>query len=109
MSAPKFTGKVIDGRIEWYGNQKVYLNNWIATLEGEDDNGDPLTLNSSVFFNGIDFRSPNLLPPIENGSVTGFFPDPSFKGIIGPEGNLNEDIHNASGEQIPDGIPDVLQ
>ena len=32
---PKFTGKVIDGKIDFFSGQKVYLENWLRTLEGE--------------------------------------------------------------------------
>ena len=35
MSTPKFTGKVIDGKIDFFSGQKVYLNNYLRTLEGE--------------------------------------------------------------------------
>ena len=35
MSTPKFTGTVKDGKIEFYGSQKLYLNNWVQTLEGK--------------------------------------------------------------------------
>ena len=35
MTTPKFTGTVQSGKIEFYGNQKEYLANWIQTLEGE--------------------------------------------------------------------------
>lgn len=32
---PKFTGTVIDGKISFFGRQRHYLENWLATLEGE--------------------------------------------------------------------------
>lgn len=79
-----------------------------------DPDDDPFTLNMSIFFAGLDFRSPNLLPPYTDDDP-GFFPDPTLKGIVGPEKDLNEDIH---GEYFwwgwpesdgPDGIPDILQ
>lgn len=71
-----------------------------------NDNEDPanaFTLDMSVFFAGLDFRSPNLLPPFSADDPAGLFPDPTFGGIFGPEIDLNEDIDPA------DGIPDILQ
>jgi len=62
-----------------------------------------ITLDMSVFFAGLDFRSPNLLPPFIGDNVSGLFPDPTFRGIIGPEVYLNKDI------DPQDGIPDILQ
>ena len=32
---PKFTGTVENGKIQFFGSQKVYLTNWLRTLEGE--------------------------------------------------------------------------
>jgi len=34
MTTPKFTGTVENGKIQFYGSQKLYLNNWVQTLEG---------------------------------------------------------------------------
>ena len=69
---------------------------------------DPFTLDLSVFFAGLDFRSPDLLPPYR-GNDPGFFPDPTLKGIVGVGEDLNEDLHNEFGVPVTDGIPDVLQ
>jgi hypothetical protein len=60
------------------------------------------TLDLSRFFAGLDFRQPDLLPPFSGNEVAGFFPDPMFGGIVGPEINLNEDLDG-------DGVPDILQ
>ena len=35
MSTPKFTGVVNQGKIEFCGSQKLYLNNWVQALEGK--------------------------------------------------------------------------
>ncbi|MFC1867214.1 Ig-like domain-containing protein [Thermodesulfobacteriota bacterium] len=80
------------------------------TLDGPtlvDDNkdlDDPVTLDMSIFFNGLNLRS--FLPPITGDGATGLFPDPTFAGIVGPEENLNEDIDPDDG--IPDGIPEEV-
>jgi len=71
-----------------------------------NDNEDPanaFTLDMSVFFAGLDFRSPNLLPPFFADDPEGLFPDPTFEGTFGAGIDLNEDI------DPPDGIPDILQ
>ena len=73
-----------------------------------DPDDDPFTLDLSIFFAGLDFRSPNLLPPYTHDDP-GFFPDPTLKGIVGPEENLNEDLHNEFGAPGGDSIPDILQ
>ena len=73
-----------------------------ASLSGPtvvgDNNKNPdnaFTLDMSVFFAGLDFRTPNLLPPFtgNNHSVPGFFPDPTFAGTFGAGIDLNEDAN----------------
>ena len=71
-----------------------------------NDNKDPtdsFILDAGIFFSGLDFRSPNLIPPFTGNEVSGLFPDPTFKGVFGVGIDLNEDIDPA------DGIPDILQ
>jgi len=72
-------------------------------LDNDDDPANDFTLDLSLFFAGLDFRTPNLLPPYTGNEPSGYFPDPAFEGIIGPEIDLNEDTDPA------DGIPDILQ
>ncbi len=67
-----------------------------------DDTSDDTIIDLSPFFAGLDFRSPNLLPPFTGDDPSGLFPDPSIGGIV-VQLDLNEDIDPA------DGIPDTLQ
>jgi hypothetical protein len=70
-----------------------------------DNNADPtddFTLNLQPFFTGLNFRSPNLLPPFTGNSPSGLFPDPTFGGMLGAELDFNEDLDG-------DDIPDILQ
>lgn len=64
---------------------------------------DAFILDASIFFAGLDFRSPNRLPPFTGNDVSGLFPDATFSGIFGTGIDLNEDIDPA------DGVPDILQ
>ena len=81
------------------------------TLVRDNDTVDPdvpFTLDLSIFFAGLDFRTQELLPPY-SGNDPGFFPDPTLKGIVGVGEDLNEDLHDEFGVSGADGIPDVLQ
>ena len=77
-----------------------------STLLGLSDSQETVnndfTLDVRPFFAGIDLRQPNLLPPFVGNELAGLFPDPTFRGIIGPEIDLNEDLDG-------DGVPDILQ
>ncbi|MBE9504989.1 MAG: hypothetical protein IME96_12520 [Proteobacteria bacterium] len=74
-----------------------------TTITDQEDPANAFTLDMSVFFAGLDFRSPNLLPPFSADDPAGLFPDPTFDGTFGAGIDLNEDIDPA------DGIPDILQ
>jgi len=89
---------------------KADITNYKASLYGTttvDDNGTPsdisddAILNLEIFFAGLDFRSPNLLPAY-TGDTPGFFPDPTFGGVLVQGSDVNEDLNS-------DGIPDILQ
>ncbi len=73
------------------------------SLEGPtvvNDNGDPAAgweLDLSIFFAGLDFRSPNLLPGFTDNDATGLFPDATFAGTFGAGIDLNEDGDPANG------------
>ena len=74
-----------------------------TSVNGNKDPADAFILDASIFFSGLDFRNPNLIPAFTGNEVSGLFPDASFKGIFGEGIDLNEDIDPA------DGIPDILQ
>lgn len=71
----------------------------------DDPDDDPFTLDLSVFYAGVDFRTPNLLPPVTGDYVSGLFPDPTIKGIFGSDLDLNEDNYP---QPESDGIPDIF-
>ena len=74
------------------------------TLVG--DNGNHVSgweLDLSIFFDGLDFRSLNLLPSFSDNDATGLFPDGTFAGTFGAGIDLNEDGDPA------DGTADVMQ
>ena len=65
-----------------------------------NDNKDPddgFELDMSVFFAGLDFRDPNLLPTFSENDPVGLFPDPTFGGTFGAGIDLNEDTDPADG------------
>ena len=75
--------------LEEINNYKKYLSSTITSLEGglfvydnktPNDSSDDSTLALQNFFNGIDIRS--LLPAFAGNEPKGFFPDPSFKGML---------------------------
>jgi hypothetical protein len=74
-----------------------------ASLNGPtlvNDNPDPIDgffLDMSVFFAGLDFRNPNLLPAFSGNDPIGLFPDPTFAGVFGAGIDLNEDTDPADG------------
>jgi len=71
-----------------------------------NDNRDPadgFELDMSVFFDGLDLRSPNLLPAFVDNDPTGLFPDPTFDGMFGAGININEDNNPNNG------TADILQ
>jgi hypothetical protein len=74
-----------------------------TSVNDNEDPSDAFMLNMSVFFAGMDFRDPNLLPPFLGNEASGFFPDPTFNGMFGAGIDLNEDVDPV------DGIPDILQ
>ena len=84
---------------------KNSLNGPTVVLDNESPNDpdDDFTLDLSIFFAGLDFRTPNLLPPFLGNDASGLFPDPTFAGIFGAGIDLNEDVDPA------DGIADILQ
>jgi hypothetical protein len=66
-----------------------------------NDNKDPIdgfVLDMSVFFAGLDFRDPNLLPVFTGNDPKGLFPDATFGGVFGAGIDLNEDIDPADGD-----------
>ncbi len=71
-----------------------------ASLSGPTTVNNSFTLDMSIFFAGLDFRTPNFLPPFADDKPSGFFPDPAFVGIFGGI-NLNKDDDF-------DGAPDIL-
>ncbi|VAX30630.1 hypothetical protein MNBD_NITROSPIRAE03-1839 [hydrothermal vent metagenome] len=84
-------------------NYKASLSG-VTTVDDKDtpsDTSDDAIIDLSIFFAGLDFRAPNLLPPY-TGDTPGLFPDATFRGVFvqGPE--ANEDLNS-------DGIPDILQ
>jgi hypothetical protein len=65
-----------------------------------NDNNDPddgFELDMSVFFAGLDFRNPNLLPTFSENDPVGLFPDATFGGTFGAGIDLNEDTDPADG------------
>ena len=77
-----------------------------SILNGATVVGDS-TLDLQRFFDtGVDFRNPTpgLLPPFTGDVAMGFFPDPTFNGVVLLSGSdINIDF------LPPDGIPDLLQ
>ncbi len=94
------------------------IADYLASLDGPVIIGDPdpeyrkeVTIDISRFFAGIDLR--NLLPPFSGNDPSGFFPDASMGGVIGPEIDLNEDnwteVDSGPDVYAPNGIADVLE
>ncbi len=89
---------------------KTDIANYKASLDSAttvDDNGTPsdtsddAIIDLSIFFAGLDFRTPNLLPTY-NGNTPGLFPDETLGGVFVQGSEVNEDLNS-------DGIPDILQ
>ena len=72
------------------------------SVNDNEDPADAFILDMSIFFAGLDFRNPNLLPPFTGNDPSGPFPDPTFSGIFGAGIDLNEDIDPFNG------VPDIL-
>jgi len=86
---------IFDARTSLYGSTMV-----------NDNGSDPTegwVLDMSIFFAGLDLRSPNLIPAFSGNDPTGLFPDPTAAGVFGAGIDLNEDDDPA------DGTADILQ
>ena len=66
-------------------------------VNDNEDPADGFELDMSVFFAGLDFRDPNLLPAFAGNDPIGLFPDPTFEGVFGAGIDLNEDTDPADG------------
>ena len=65
-----------------------------------NDNKNPddgFELDMRVFFAGLDFRNPNLLPTFSENDPVGLFPDATFGETFGAGIDLNEDTDPADG------------
>jgi len=85
------------------------VQNSIANGATSIGNSNPATLDLMRFFDvGVDFRNPDRLPPFTGNDVSGLFPDPNFNSVVlSPD--LNEDLRDANGLPVADGIPDIVQ
>ncbi|MBI5745828.1 MAG: hypothetical protein HZA13_02365 [Nitrospirae bacterium] len=73
----------------------------LSTATTVDDNETPSDTNDDVVINGDPFFSTVLdlramFPPFTGDNPTGFFPDPTFGGVLVQPTNLNDDLNNNS-------------